>query len=210
MSLSMPSYFLGVGTVVGALTLGFGGGVLLTKTAVKDSPAAPSKLERVVRAEPISPQVTQVTEAKAVPVPRGDPSLALQAAVEPVPQVQATPAPAQPAQVQAAMEPPKPVAALPRDEPARAVEPATRADAPKLAEQNAEQRKADRKIERQKRYAERKARAVAYSARARPRPLEEQDQAARTARPQLAFEREESRVSLFGGLFDTAPLDSRE
>jgi hypothetical protein len=37
MPFSLPSYLLGVGTVVGALAFGFGGGVLLTKTAIKDS-----------------------------------------------------------------------------------------------------------------------------------------------------------------------------
>src|SRR5258708_1999764 len=41
MRFSMNSYLLGVGPVVGALALGFGGGILLTKPAIKDSPAGP-------------------------------------------------------------------------------------------------------------------------------------------------------------------------
>src|SRR4051812_10106017 len=63
MRFSMNSYLLGVGTVVGALAFGFGGGILLTKTAIKDTPAGPSRIERAARPEPVSPQV-QVTEAR--------------------------------------------------------------------------------------------------------------------------------------------------
>jgi len=51
MRFSMNSYLLGVGTVVGALAFGFGGGILLTKTAIKDSPAGPSRIERAARQE---------------------------------------------------------------------------------------------------------------------------------------------------------------
>jgi hypothetical protein len=40
MPFSMTTYFAGVGTVVGALALGFGGGIVLTNTAIKDTPAA--------------------------------------------------------------------------------------------------------------------------------------------------------------------------
>ena len=76
MRFSMNSYLLGVGTVVGALAFGFGGGILLTQTAIKDTPAGPSRIERVARPEPMSPQV-QVTEARAIPVPRADPAPAV-------------------------------------------------------------------------------------------------------------------------------------
>ena len=77
MRFSMNSYLLGVGTVVGALAFGFGGGILLTKTAIKEQPAGPSRIERAARPEPASPQV-QMTEAKPVPVPRADPAPAVQ------------------------------------------------------------------------------------------------------------------------------------
>ncbi len=40
MPFSLTSYLLGAGTVVGALAFGFGGGVLLTKTAMKDTSTA--------------------------------------------------------------------------------------------------------------------------------------------------------------------------
>src|SRR5258708_39388833 len=87
MLFSMNSYLLGVGTVVGALAFGFGGGILLTKTAIKDSPAGPSRIERVARPEP-TPQV-EGTEGRAVPVPRADPAPGVQPAPAPAPQVQA-------------------------------------------------------------------------------------------------------------------------
>jgi hypothetical protein len=235
MRFSMNSYLLGVGTVVGALAFGFGGGILLTRTAIKDTPAGPSRIERVTRPEPMSPQV-QVTEAKAVPVPRADPSLVVPPSPEPAPQMQA------------AAENPKPVVEVPkenpvklaepvkqpdmpkeqpvrqvdapRDAPRQAEQPVKQADAPKQIEQRdagqgtrdlrraeREQRRAERRIERERYYAERRARATEY-ARVRQRPVEIQEP---PARPELAFEREEPRHNLFEGLFgrpaDTAPAE---
>jgi hypothetical protein len=212
MRFSMNSYLLGVGTVVGALAFGFGGGILLTKTAIKDSPAGPSRIERVARPEPASPQV-QVTEARAIPVPRADPGPAAQPTPEPAPQVQAA---ADPKPVSEA----KPVAEAARPEPAKAPEPVRQvdgprdasrqaeqsvrqADAPKQIEQNEagqgtrEQRRAERRMERERRYVERKTRAMEY-AKMRQRPIEIEE---RPAQPGLAFEREEPRPNLFEGLF---------
>jgi hypothetical protein len=221
MRFSMNSYLLGVGTVVGALAFGFGGGILLTKTAIKDTPAGPSRIERVARPE-AAPSQVQVTEAKAVPLPRADPAPAVQPPPEPPPQVQA------------AVEPkpvsgPKPVAEAARPEPAKAPEPVRQVDAPRQMERQAEQpvkqadapkqieqrevrqemtardlrraereqRRAERRIERERQYAERKARAMEYP-RMRQRPIEIQEQ---PGRPELAFEREEPRPNLFEGLF---------
>jgi hypothetical protein len=222
MPFSMPSYFLGVGTVVGALAFGFGGGVLLTKTAIKDTP--PSRIERAARAE--TPVAPQITEARAVP--RTEPTAVLQPATESAPQVQA------------AVEPPKPVAETPKQEPVKVVEPARQvelpkqtepkqveqrqSDAPKQIEQREaepqmmterEQRRVERRMERERRYAERKARAMAAYARMRQRPVDDPQQEDRQpARPELAFEREAPRPNLFEGLFgrpqDTAPGDGRE
>jgi hypothetical protein len=221
MRFSMNSYLLGVGTVVGALAFGFGGGILLTKTAIKDTPAGPSRIERVARQEaaPAAPPV-QVTEARPVPVPRPDPAPVAQPAPEPAPPVQA------------AAEP-KPVAEAAKPEPAKAIEPVRQVEAPKQAERpterpaepvkqadapkqieqretaqettareqrraEREQHRAERRIARERYYAERKARAVAY-ARIRQRPIEIQEQ---PARPELAFQREEPRQpNLFEGLF---------
>ncbi len=201
MPFSLTSYLLGVGTVVGALTLGFGGGVLLTKTAIKDSPNAPSKIERAARAEPM-PAPQQVTEARSIPLPRAD-APAAQPTVSPVPQVQAA---TETKPVAEAAEPAKPAepvkqAEAPKQEPKQA-------DAPRQMEQQQserrmsgreqwmadhEQRRAERRIEREQRRAERKARAMA----SRQRPLLEE----RPEKPELAFEREEPRPNLFG-LFD--------
>jgi hypothetical protein len=217
MSFSMPSYLLGVGTVVGALTLGFGGGVLLTKTAIKDSPGGPSRIERAARAETSAPQV-QVTEARPLAVPRADPPAA-QAAPEPVRQIQDS-------QVQAAAEPKpvpetKPVAEAAKPEPAKAAEPVRQADAPAQIEQKLlepamsgreqrraerEQRRAERRMARERYYAERKARAMEQGA-LRLRVIEQ------PARPELAFEREERKPDLFEGLFGKpadAARDERE
>src|SRR5471032_2891399 len=66
MPFSMTTYFAGVGTVVGALALGFGGGIVLTNTAIKDTPTGPTRIERVMRSEPIAG--SQVVEAKAIPM----------------------------------------------------------------------------------------------------------------------------------------------
>src|SRR3954454_4209957 len=97
MPFSMTSYFLGVGTVVGALALGFGGGIVLTNTAIKDTPSGPSRVERAARSEPVpSPQMT---EAKAAAVPRAE-AAPVQAASE---EKQAEP---QPVSEAARQEPP--------------------------------------------------------------------------------------------------------
>jgi hypothetical protein len=230
MPFSMPSYFLGVGTVVGALTLGFGGGILLTKTAIKDTATAPSRMERAARAEPL-PAAPQVTEARAVPVPRADPA-GDQPTPQPVTQVQA----AQPVtQVKAVTVPPavqtipeasKPVLEATRDEPGKAAEPVNAepvkqaeeprqmepreygqwASARELRRAEREQRRMERRAERERRYAERKARGMDV-VRLRQRPTEEREL---PARPELAFEREEPKPNLFEGLFgrpqDSAPV----
>jgi hypothetical protein len=234
MRFSMNSYLLGVGTVVGALAFGFGGGILLTKTAIKDTPAGPSRMERASRPEPAAPQV-QVTDAKAVPVPRADPSPAARPASEPAPQVQA------------AAETPKPVVEAPKvAEPVRQIDtskqveqpvadapmpvdqPAQQADAPKQMEQpirqsearqigqkefdprtaEREQRRAEqRRIDREKRAAERERKAKTMIIVRRERPIEEREP---PARPELAFEREEPRPNLFEGLFGRPAGDSRD
>jgi type IV secretory pathway VirB10-like protein len=84
--------------VIGALAFGFGGGVLLTKTAMKDTPVTETWVERVERADSAAAsaarQPVETVDTKAMPAP---PSPA-----EPAPPVAA---PASP--VQASTEPPK-------------------------------------------------------------------------------------------------------
>jgi uncharacterized protein YgbK (DUF1537 family) len=68
MPFSLSSYLLGVGTVVGALPFGFGGGLLLTKTAMKDTPVAETRVERVKRADsPAARQPVETVDTKAMP-----------------------------------------------------------------------------------------------------------------------------------------------
>ena len=197
MPFSMTTYFAGVGTVVGALALGFGGAVVLTNTAIKDTPAGPTRIERVMRSEPIA--ALQVVEAKAIPMPSADPAPAVKPALEPVPVVQALPA----------------VAEVPKGtQPAKEVEQPKQVELAKQKE--AEQSKAaERKIDRQRRYAERKAGEVATT-RMKQRQLEEQGE---SAKPELAYDRvEEPHFNLFESLnaplldhpSDVAPVDRRD
>jgi len=196
MPFSMTTYFAGVGTVVGALALGFGGGIVLTNTAIKDTPAGPTRIERVMRSEPISGP--QVVEAKAISMPSGDPAPTVKPALVLVPVVQPLPV----------------VAEVPKEsQPAKEVEQPKQVESAKQSEQkDAEQRKAaERKIDRQKRYAERKA-----TTRMKQQPLEEQGE---PAKPELAYGRvEEPHFNLFESLSaplldrasDVAPHDRRE
>src|SRR5450631_2366350 len=195
MPFSMTTYFAGVGTVVGALALGFGGGIVLTNTA-KDTPAGPTRIERVMRSEPVSGP--QVVEAMAIPMPSAP---TVKPALEPVPVVQPLPV----------------VAEAPKEtQPAKEVEQPKQVESAKQSEQkDAEQRKAaERKIDRQKRYAERRAREVAAT-RMKQQPLEEQGE---PAKPELAYDRvEETHFHLFESLSaplnrpsDVAPVDRRD
>jgi type IV secretory pathway VirB10-like protein len=200
MPFSMTTYFAGVGTVVGALALGFGGGIVLTDTAIKDTPAGPTRIERVMRSEPIA--ALQVVEAKTIPMPSVDPTPAVKPVQEPVPVVQPLPV----------------VAEVPKEtQPAKEVEQPKQVELAKQAEQKeTEQRKAaEHKIDRQKHYADRKAREVATT-RMKQRQLEEQGE---SAKPELAYDRvEEPHFNLFESLnaalldrpSDVAPVGRRD
>jgi len=239
MPFSMMSYFLGVGTVVGALALGFGGGIVLTKTAMKDTPA-PNRIERA-RTETVgvarsSPPPTEAKEATAAAQPEP-----VQAATSKPAEVAAT----EPAKVaepvrqidtsKTAAEQPVQPTEMPKtvEQPVRQVEapkaveaPARQAESKQVERKEAERKEAEqrnaererrraeqRKIEREKRLLaerERKARAPTIVVR-RQRP-EDPEQVAQPqfARPQLAFEREEPRGGLFEGLFGRPAGDDRD
>jgi flagellar biosynthesis GTPase FlhF len=200
MPFSMTTYFAGVGTVVGAFALGFGAGIVLTNTAIKDTPAGPTRMERVARSEPIA--APQVVEAKAVPMSSVDPAPAVKLAVERVPVLQPQPI----------------VAEAPKDaQHAKEVEQPKQAELTKQTEQKeAEQRKAaERKIDRQRRYAERKTREVATT---RMKQLQSEERG-ESARPELAYDRvEEPHFNLFESRnarrldrpSDVAPVDRRD
>jgi type IV secretory pathway VirB10-like protein len=171
----MTTYFAGVGTVVGALALGFGSGIVLTNTAIKDPPAGPTRIERVARPEPTAAP-PQVVEAKAIPLLAADSA----PAVKPVSAIQSQ----------------QPVAEVPKETQHKEEQQPKQAELTKQTEQKeAEQRRAtERKIDRHKRYAERKAREVA-TARMKQRQLEEQGE---PAKPELAYDRvEEPHFNLF-------------
>jgi hypothetical protein len=211
MPFSMTTYLVGVGTVVGALALGFGSGIFLTNTAIKVAPAGPTRIERVARPEPIAapPQMAgaQVFEAKAIHLPPADPAPAVNPAVEPAPAIQPQPPVAE---VPPAIQPRPPVAEVPKETPH-----ATEVEQPKQVESTkqteAEQRRAtERKIDRRNRYAERKARQVATT-RMKQRQWEEQGD---PARPELAYDRdEEPRFNPYRRLnapLYVAPVDPRD
>jgi hypothetical protein len=80
MPFSLGSYLIGVGTVVGALVFGFGGGVVLTHTAMKENPPGQTRVERLARAEPEAPAAQPAPAVQVTPVPN---QAANQAAVAP-------------------------------------------------------------------------------------------------------------------------------
>jgi type IV secretory pathway VirB10-like protein len=181
MPFSLGSYLLGVGTVVGALAFGFSGGVLLTKTAMKDTTAVPTRVERVARSEPEPVASTQQQDVRENPVPPAEPASA--AIPDPAPAGQV-------ANVAATLQPdtPRDTASPKQPEAAKQAEPANSPE----QKDAVQKRSADRKVERQKHSAERKARSFAV-ARTRQPPSEEQDQPERTGseRTEFVFSREE-------------------
>jgi type IV secretory pathway VirB10-like protein len=215
MPFSLSSYLFGVGTVVGALAFGFGGGVLLTKTAMKDTPVAETRVERVKRTDsPAAPQPVETVDTKAMPA-------------LPPPAAPAPPAAGPASPVQASTEPLKTESAKPIAEaeptqqavPAMAAESTPQTEAAKPAEQST--KSPERKMERQKRDAERKAKALAM-ARAKQRQFEELPGPSRpeyvferSSRRALAFEREEPRfnaldIPLFGRSREFSPIDRED
>jgi len=191
MPFSLSSYLLGVGTVVAALALGFGGGVLLTKTAMKDTPVAETRVERVKRTDsPAAPQPVETVDKKVMPAP-------------------ALPPPAEPATT--AESPPQTALARPTEESTQSAEQKEREFRKAEA----------RKIEQQKRDAERKAKTTAMArAKQRPfeeqpEPSRPEYVFERSPRRALAFEREESRfnpldIPLFGRSREFSPIDRED
>ncbi len=196
MNFSMPSYLIGVGTVVGAVALGFGGGVVLTNSAVKDTPAQ-SRVDRLAHSDSaparnntpaddapkIEARIVPIT-APAQPVQPGA-AEATQAAVAPVPQTAA------PQTQQAA------TVANPADQPG-AAESNGRDDRERLARQQRVQRRA----ERRKYYAQQKARAQAVARMRQP-----QFEDGQSAKPELAFERADDGFNFFGRPSSPSPAD---
>lgn len=187
MPFSLTSYLLGVGTVVGALAFGLGGGVLLTKIAMKETAAGPTRVERVVHSEPEPAALTHQQEAKDISSPptelaptRPDPAPAAQAAT-PV----ARPQPDTRKEAESAKEP---ESSTKQPEPTKQAESANQ----KEQKEATQKRAADRKVEGHQRFAERKAGSVAMF-RTRQPPSEDLDQGEPTGpdRTEFVFGREE-------------------
>jgi hypothetical protein len=235
MPFSLGSYLIGVGTVVGALAFGFGGGVLLTHTTMKESPAGQTRVERLARAEPETPAAPQVPAAQITPTPnqaavatnqvtppdQDRPASATARKQDPAPsEPPAAPDPVPAAQVGT----PKPDAAR-KPEPetpgqiqaARASQPmkqsAREPQPPKQVEQTErmeakpfESRETDRRAERSKRYAERRLPDIAPP-RMRQRRFMVQEEPAQEV--VVSRPPEQQHFDLFGGLFGR-PVDAND
>jgi hypothetical protein len=227
MPLALGSYLLGVGTVVGALAFGFGGGVLLTHTAMKESTPGQTRLERLARAEPQTPAAPQAPAAQVTPTPnqaavipnevaapdqkRPAPAAALKQDAAPVEQPAAV-APDPVAAAQAGT--PKPDAARkPESETPRQIQTAREPQPIKQTEQTerteakpVESRETDRRAERSRRYAERRP-PDSVAPRMRPQRYIVQEEPAQevvVSRPP-----EQPHFDLFGGLFGR-PADAND
>jgi len=188
---SVPSFFVGVGTVLLTLVVGFGGGVLMTG-AFTDRPREQNKVERRVN-EDTKPTPTPVIVTN--PVPAAAPVQAAPAPPAPLqaapPAPSAAPAAAQPAEPpQAPAQPPKPVQqAEPRVAPAsppqqaadqtalgpqrpvsltQPQEPAREAQDASRKAQEAKARAERRKAERRKQIAEQRMRRQQQAVTERP------------------------------------------
>jgi hypothetical protein len=234
MPFSLGSYLLGVGTVVGALAFGFGGGVLLTHTAMKESPAEQTRVERFAHAEPETPAAPQAPAAQVTPTPN-QAAVAANRATTPdqdrPTSVAAMTRDAAPVEQPVAVPPdrvPATQAGTPKPDAARKPEPempsqiqaikepqpmnqaAREPPPPKQIERTEakpfESTETDRRAERSKRYAERRL-LDTVAPRMRQRRLivqEEPAQEAVVSRPP-----EQQHFDLFGGFFGR-PADANE
>jgi predicted lipid-binding transport protein (Tim44 family) len=206
MPFSLGSYLLGVGTVVGALAFGLGSGALLTSTAMKETAATPTRVERVARSEPEPPTQQDTKEnpappAEAAPAAHPDPAPTAQAAT---PRFDAR------SETEDAKQP----APKKQAEPAKLREPANQ------AVHTLQKKAAERKVDRQKHYTEhdaksyreQEAKSSFAASRTRQPPSEQQDEPERTG---FVFGREEPHFDLFPNAgpppfvrsYDWAPFD---
>ena len=225
MPFSLGSYLLGVATVVGALAFGFGGGVLLTHTAMKENPAGQTRVERLARAESHTPVGRQASVAQINPptnqagdasdqvtTPDQDhpasvaaikPALGQPPAVAPDPPA-GTPNPdaarkpeEKPRQVQAVTEPPKPI-----KQAAREPQPPAQVEQSERTATTVESMEADRSAQRSRRYVEPRRYAVQPLHRGAPRTQRglwvEDDPAQEVA---ISRPAEQRRFNGFGGFF---------
>jgi hypothetical protein len=224
MPLALNSYLLGVGTVVGALAFGFGGGVLLTHTAMEESPAGQTRVERFARVEP-EPKTPAAPQAPAAPVTatldqaavapnqvttpdqshpasvvaiKQDAAPAEQPAVvapDPVPAAQAG-MPKSDVARKPELETPREVQAAREPQPQKQVEQAERAEA-----KPGESRETDRSAERSRRYAERRLPDIRAPGMRQRRLVVHEQPAQEVQEVIVSRPPEQPHFDLFGGLF---------
>ncbi|MFY9958249.1 cell envelope integrity protein TolA [Bradyrhizobium sp.] len=221
MPFSLGSYLLGVGTVVGAIAFALGSGALLTNTAMKETAATPTRVERVARTEPKPPAQQDTKENPAPPA-----EAAAAAHPDPAPTTQAaTPRFDARSETESAKQPePKKqeTESAKQPEPKKQAEPAKpRETANQAVQREAQQKKAaERKVDRQKHYTEhdaksyteQKAKSSFAASRTRQPPSVQQDEPERTG---FVFGREEPHFDLFPNAgpppfvrsYDWAPFD---
>jgi hypothetical protein len=202
MPLSLSSYLLGVGTVVGALSLGFGGGVVLTHTAMKQSPVGQTRIEQFARPESQPAAAPQTADnAVTIPPPNAAPAVASAGENAKPATAQVSPANSGPAQIaQAPAAQPAATPPAPADAPK-----AARAETPKPETQKlAEREKAEKvtapaqpaatpavQAETPKPEAQKKAEREQAAAPAQPaEPAKRSDQARQTDQVKPAASRE--------------------
>ena len=198
MTFNVPSFFAGVGTVLGLLIVGFGGGVLMSGVVMDKGPRPPSKIEQhgaeVARPPIVAATPVPVAEAKdPAPVPQAEP----QAPAPPQPQAQPTMI-AAPSHVQTApLGPQHPVALVnPAPEPRNAQHDA-RAKA-REAKRAAEKKKAEqRKIAKRRRQQQNKEAQVSGATAERSKQQDLDDDDERAERP-FFVRREDAFFRLFG------------
>lgn len=218
MTFNVPSFFVGIGTVLGILTVGFGGGVMMSGVITEKGPREPSKVER--RATEVArPPIAAATPVPVRPAPDAQPAAPaprsaefLPAAAPPQPDIQAQPKDPPPPDPQPTALPPitaqtpplgprQPVALVnPVQEPRRVL-PDAHVKAQEAKRVAAEQKKAEQKKKvEQRKLAERRrqqqikdAEMRAAAARSRQEDLDDDE---REERP-VFLQRER------GGLFRT-------
>lgn len=232
MPFSLGSYLLGVGTVVGALAFGFGGGLLLTHTAMKESPAAQTRVERLARAHSNTAAARQAPVTQILPAPdqaavasdqvtipdqdhsaslaaiKPDPASEQLAAIAPDPHARTSQLAARkpeetPRQVQATTEPLK--------QAAREPQPPKQVELTERTARTVESMEADRSAELSRQYVEPRRyveRSPPHSGAAKPKHrgfvIEDPAQEVAMSRPPG-----QQRLDLFGGFFGR-PADANE
>ena len=224
MTLNVPSFFAGIGTVVVLLTLGFGGGVLMSGV-ISDKPREPGKVEKwaveqKASAEQKTPDAQKpaiitatpvpVAPAQAAPPPAPQPIVNAEPAPQPALPVASNPPAPQPAADAAPVTAPAPPAPAPvrqasqplQQKPVALVDPAV----PQPQAKPQTTKRADKRNDRRKQATERRRQpqidnASARTADQRPRQQEIDDDDDDVRAPLPFFrgrEREETRRPFFG------------